>query len=134
MTSKISPTNYPIFKKNTQRIFYKFSLALQVYFSSYLDQYNTVLQLLEQRKSEHDNWNLFQMCLTLLQTAGEVLTEMKRLDQELIQNMIDCGRKQALTEFIPVLLVPSGQQELKDLIVSVQDGKSLMVIWYIKLI
>lgn len=100
-----------------------FFMLLQIYFSTYLEQYNTVLQQLEHSKSEHDNWNLFQMCLTLLQTAGELLSEMKRLDEEIIQNIIDCSRKQTFTEFIPVLLLPSAQQELKDLINSIQDGE-----------
>ncbi|RZF40162.1 hypothetical protein LSTR_LSTR010114 [Laodelphax striatellus] len=96
--------------------------ALKVYFSSYLDLYSGVLRQLEANRAEHETWNVFQMCLTLLQTTGELLIELKRLDQDLIQNILECSRKESFNAFITILLVPLAQQELRQLISAIQDG------------
>ena len=31
--------------------------------------------MLEKRKVKHEDWNLFQMCLTLMQTIGTVIAD-----------------------------------------------------------
>lgn len=42
----------------------------QIYFNKYLEKYQQGLRQLERRKVKHEDWNLFQMCLTLMQTIG----------------------------------------------------------------
>ncbi|XP_039281802.1 conserved oligomeric Golgi complex subunit 7 isoform X2 [Nilaparvata lugens] len=96
--------------------------ALKVYFSSYLDLYSSVLRQLEANRAEHETWNVFQMCLTLLQTTGEFLNELKRLDEELVQSILECSRKDSFNAFINILLEPLAQQELRQLVSAVQDG------------
>lgn len=43
----------------------------QIYFNKYLEKYQQGLRQLERRKVKHEDWNLFQMCLTLMQTIGD---------------------------------------------------------------
>lgn len=99
--------------------------AFQTYFHSYLDQYSSALRQLDLRKGEKEDWNMFQMCLTLLQTAGELLGEIKRFDHELIQNLLDAYRKpkvSTIMEFSPLLLTAAKKEELDRLIAGVQSG------------
>lgn len=99
--------------------------ALQAYFHSYLDQYSSALRQLDLRKGEKEDWNMFQMCLTLLQTAGELLGEVKRFDSELMQSLLDAYRKpkvSTIAEFAPLLLTAAKKEELDRLIADVQSG------------
>uniref|UniRef100_A0A1B6JSV6 Conserved oligomeric Golgi complex subunit 7 n=2 Tax=Homalodisca liturata TaxID=320908 RepID=A0A1B6JSV6_9HEMI len=97
--------------------------ALQVYWHGYLEQYSSVLRQLELRKGLQEDWNMFQMCLTLLQTSGELLGEIKRFDAELIQSLLSTNRKSSLAEFAPLLLSTSHKSELDQLIASVLSGE-----------
>jgi len=48
---------------------------LQIFFDRYLDKYQQGLRQLERKKVKHEDWNLFQMCLTLMQTIGDYLND-----------------------------------------------------------
>lgn len=45
-------------------------LFLQTFFNNYQEKFKIGLKQLNKRKVKHEDWNLFQMCLTLMQTIG----------------------------------------------------------------
>lgn len=47
------------------------SISFQIYFNKYLEKYQQGLRQLERKKVKHEDWSLFQMCLTLMQTIGD---------------------------------------------------------------
>lgn len=47
------------------------SAFLQIFLNRYLEKYQQGLRQLERKKVKHEDWNLFQMCLTLMQTTGD---------------------------------------------------------------
>lgn len=51
-------------------MFLQKNLFLQSYFNKYLEKYQAAIRQLERKKVKHEDWNLFQMCLTLMQTIG----------------------------------------------------------------
>lgn len=51
-------------------MFVRKCLLLQSYFNKYLEKYQAAIRQLERKKVKHEDWNLFQMCLTLMQTIG----------------------------------------------------------------
>ncbi|XP_054278876.1 conserved oligomeric Golgi complex subunit 7 [Macrosteles quadrilineatus] len=102
--------------------------ALQVYWHGYLEQYSSVLRQLGMRKGSQEDWNMFQMCLTLLQTSGELIGEVKRFDAELIQTLINTNRKSTLSEFSTLLLSANQKSELDRLVSSVLSGEESVLL------
>uniref|UniRef100_A0A1B6DV36 Conserved oligomeric Golgi complex subunit 7 n=1 Tax=Clastoptera arizonana TaxID=38151 RepID=A0A1B6DV36_9HEMI len=99
--------------------------ALLEYFHYYLEQYNYVLRQLQMQTSEQEDWNMFQMCLTLLQTVGDLLCEVKHFDCELIQIILESCRKPKLSGlciYAPILLSDTTEQELNKFIEVLQNG------------
>ena len=61
--------------------------AIKSYISTYLEQFQTVLKRLDKKKGNGEDWNMFQMCLTLLQSVGQLLNEVRHVDKELFLNL-----------------------------------------------
>ncbi|KAJ9592818.1 hypothetical protein L9F63_015509, partial [Diploptera punctata] len=111
--------------------------SVKVYISNYLDQYRRTLQKLDQQKGDREDWNMFQMCLTLLQNVGELLNQLKQLDRDMTRSLLDISRKlnvqevNSFVQFKKLLLSPSGQKELDTLVSSVQEGEKTLLMEHI---
>lgn len=111
--------------------------ALKAYISSYLDQYRHTLRQLDQQKGDREDWNMFQMCLTLLQNVGELLKQLKQLDQDITRSLLDVSRKlgglngskepSPFVQFKKLLLSSGGQNELDTLVSCIQGGEQTLL-------
>ncbi|XP_067003846.1 conserved oligomeric Golgi complex subunit 7 [Anabrus simplex] len=104
-----------------------FLKATKASLSNYLDQFRIALRQLELQKRDQEDWNMFQMCLTLLQNVGEVLSQLKQLDQDLIKSVLEASRtvqtQHPFTQFNQLLLNAAGRKELENLINCIQEGE-----------
>ncbi|XP_026292133.1 conserved oligomeric Golgi complex subunit 7 isoform X1 [Frankliniella occidentalis] len=102
--------------------------AIKSYFTTYLDQFQTALKRLDKQKGNAEDWNMFQMCLTLLQSVGQLLSEIRHLDKELLQSILNIskvspnGKYSSFSNFKFLLLDEVGQKEFDLLCKSFQDG------------
>ncbi|XP_046385615.1 conserved oligomeric Golgi complex subunit 7 [Ischnura elegans] len=110
--------------------------ALGAYFENYINLYGTLLTRLRVSRSSNEDWNVFQMYLTLLQSVGDLLSHLKDLDAELTQSLLNSSkelmqaseeRKDPFLCYDVLLLTTSGQKELNDIIESAQQGSPLLV-------
>ncbi|KOX76079.1 Conserved oligomeric Golgi complex subunit 7 [Melipona quadrifasciata] len=68
--------------------------SLTSYFNKYLDKYQTAIRQLERKKVKHEDWNLFQMCLTLMQTIGDLLGQIQQFEKSLIIDITETNNKE----------------------------------------
>ncbi|XP_063222292.1 conserved oligomeric Golgi complex subunit 7 isoform X2 [Bacillus rossius redtenbacheri] len=107
--------------------------AVKVFLGSYLDQYRVTLRRLQQSKRQQEDWGLFQMCLTLLQTVGELLGRVKQLEAELAHSILDSSRKlqqerNPFTRYKCLLLSPAGRKEFESFVATVQEGEEMLLL------
>lgn len=108
--------------------------AIKSYFSTYLDQFQIALKRLDKQIGSAEDWNMFQMCLTLLQSVGQLLSEVHHLDKELLQSLINTmktspeNKTTAFTNFKLLLLDDGGQKEFALLCKSYQEGSDEFIL------
>ncbi|GLH07427.1 Conserved oligomeric Golgi complex subunit 7 [Gryllus bimaculatus] len=104
--------------------------SLKVFFTSYLDQFKSAQRRLNQQKREQEDWNLFQMCLTLLQNIGELLLQLKQLNSDLKHYIVDAitsvnGQEEnPFSQFKQLLLTDAGRKELDALISNAKEEET----------
>ncbi|XP_031770996.1 conserved oligomeric Golgi complex subunit 7 isoform X3 [Apis florea] len=100
--------------------------SLISYFNKYLEKYQAAIRQLERKKVKHEDWNLFQMCLTLMQTIGDLLGHVQQFEKSLIIDIIEANNKLQSTtcsvfiQYKKLLLNTSNQTELENLTASFQ--------------
>ncbi|XP_017762611.1 PREDICTED: conserved oligomeric Golgi complex subunit 7 [Eufriesea mexicana] len=98
--------------------------SLTSYFNKYLEKYQAAIRQLERRKVKHEDWNLFQMCLTLMQTIGDFLGQIQQFEKSLVTDIIEASNKLQSTtgsvfnQYQKLLLNTSSQNELENLTAS----------------
>ncbi|XP_017793947.1 PREDICTED: conserved oligomeric Golgi complex subunit 7 [Habropoda laboriosa] len=98
----------------------------QSYFNKYHEKYQTAIWQLERKKVKHEDWNLFQMCLTLMQTIGDLLGQIQQFEKSLITDITEANNKLQSTsgsvfnQYKKLLLNTSSQTELENLVASFQ--------------
>ncbi|XP_043271141.1 conserved oligomeric Golgi complex subunit 7 isoform X2 [Venturia canescens] len=107
--------------------------ALNVYLNQYLEKYRSGVRQLERRKVRHEDWNLFQMCLTLMQSIGELLVHVEQFEKTLVINIVEANNQLqspnggVFKRYKNLLLNSSGRSELENLIASLQqEDKTIM--------
>lgn len=101
--------------------------ALKIFFSGYLDQFKGALRRLNQLKKDQEDWNLFQMCLTLLQNVGELLLQLKQLNSDLKHIILDSvgnlngSHNQPFSQYKLLLLNDEGRKDLEALTLSAKE-------------
>lgn len=133
---------------------YKFlkKVIFQTYFNNYVEKYRTGIRMLEKRKVKHEDWNLFQMCLTLMQTigifiyliiynvilyfhwryfciiniSGEFLGNIENFEKALTADITEINNKISVGnifgQYKVLLLTTAGRTELQNLVSSIQKG------------
>ncbi|XP_046996397.1 conserved oligomeric Golgi complex subunit 7 isoform X1 [Schistocerca americana] len=111
-----------------------FIKAIQAFLGDYLDRYRAALKRLDQQKGDHEHWNMFQMCLTLLQNVGELLSQVKQMGADLVRSIQDTSQKlqaqntSPFMQYKQLLLSPDGVKELDNLVVSIQEGGEISIV------
>ncbi|XP_014209345.1 conserved oligomeric Golgi complex subunit 7 isoform X2 [Copidosoma floridanum] len=107
--------------------------ALNTFFNNYQEKFKIGMKQLNKRKVKHEDWNLFQMCLTLMQTTGEFLGHVEQLEKTLLNDISDTYAKlqdpqaSVFNRYVNLLLSESAQTEFHDFVASVKkDEKTLL--------
>ncbi|XP_012250674.2 conserved oligomeric Golgi complex subunit 7 [Athalia rosae] len=100
--------------------------ALNTYFNQYLETYKIGIRQLERKKNKQEDWNLFQMCLTLLQSIGELMGNIEQFEKVLVTDIVDTNNKlqntnSLFTRYKEFLLDAAGRRELDNLLASFQN-------------
>ncbi|XP_043460976.1 conserved oligomeric Golgi complex subunit 7 isoform X2 [Leptopilina heterotoma] len=100
--------------------------SLNGYFNNYVEKYRTGIRMLEKRKVKHEDWNLFQMCLTLMQTIGEFLGNVENFEKTLTMDIIEINNKiqnsstNVFGQYKILLLTAAGRTDLQNIVSSIQ--------------
>ncbi|XP_011299070.1 conserved oligomeric Golgi complex subunit 7 isoform X1 [Fopius arisanus] len=103
--------------------------SLNTYFLQYLDRFISCMKQLEKRKTKHDDWNLFQMCLTLMQIIGDFLVQIEEFEKTLVVSIVEASNKLqsgtagSFSKFKILLLTPNGRQEFDKLVKSLNQNE-----------
>ncbi|KAH0950272.1 hypothetical protein HN011_010098 [Eciton burchellii] len=107
--------------------------SLNIFFDRYLDKYQQGLRQLERKKVKHEDWNLFQMCLTLMQTIGDLLHQVQQFEKSLVIDITEVNNKLQSTngstfcQYKKLLLTASGCADLENLVASFQrEDKTIL--------
>ncbi|KAL7290045.1 hypothetical protein TKK_0015774 [Trichogramma kaykai] len=102
--------------------------AYNTFFNNYLEKYKIGLKQLNKRKVKHEDWNLFQMCLTLMQTTGEFLRLIDEFEDLLVSNILDTHKKlrnpdnDVFHQYLILILNEHGLKEFESLVSNIQKG------------
>ncbi|XP_076226266.1 conserved oligomeric Golgi complex subunit 7 isoform X2 [Nomia melanderi] len=107
--------------------------SLNSYFKKYLEKYQAVVWQLERKKVKHEDWNLFQMCLTLMQSIGDLLGQVQQFEKSLVIDITETNNKLQSTavsvfyQYKKFLLNSSSQTELENLVASFQKEETTIL-------
>ncbi|XP_008202373.1 conserved oligomeric Golgi complex subunit 7 isoform X1 [Nasonia vitripennis] len=107
--------------------------AFNTFFNNYQEKFKIGMKQLNKRKVKHEDWNLFQMCLTLMQTTGEFLGLLEQFEKSLLTDIINVyiklqtPEKNVFLQYKTLLLTPAAQSELQEFITTIQkEEKSIL--------
>ncbi|CAH0559115.1 unnamed protein product [Brassicogethes aeneus] len=103
-------------------------IALRAFLLGYADFYRVALRQLDRNKKNEEDWVTFQMCFTLLQSAGEVLINFQQLEKDLTATVLDINQKHNAIEFKYLLLNASDLKEFESLVKCVTEGTKLSLL------
>ncbi|XP_076294187.1 conserved oligomeric Golgi complex subunit 7 [Lasioglossum baleicum] len=107
--------------------------SLNSYFNKYLEKYQAVVWQLERKKVKHEDWNLFQMCLTLMQSIGDLLGHVQQFEKSLVIDITEANNQSQSTavsvfyQYKKFLLNASNQTELENLVASFQREETTIL-------
>ncbi|XP_076644594.1 conserved oligomeric Golgi complex subunit 7 [Halictus rubicundus] len=107
--------------------------SLNSYFNKYLEKYQAVVWQLERKKVKHEDWNLFQMCLTLMQSIGDLLGHVQQFEKSLVIDITEANNQSQSTavsvfyQYKKFLLNASSQTELENLVASFQREETTIL-------
>lgn len=104
-------------------------MALRTLFVTYIDQYKSALRQIENSRKNAEDWQNFQISLSLLQNVGEVLLKIKDFEKELADTvLVDINKKQESIEFKYLLLNQEDRREFNSLVKCVTEGTKLCLL------
>ncbi|XP_026672147.1 conserved oligomeric Golgi complex subunit 7-like, partial [Ceratina calcarata] len=107
--------------------------SLSSYFNKCLEKYQAAIWQLERKKVKHEDWNLFQMCLTLMQTIGDLLGQIQQFEKSLVIDITEANNKLQSTnvsvfnQYKKLLLNASSQTDLENLVLSFQKEEETIL-------
>lgn len=107
--------------------------SLTSYFNKCLEKYQAAVWQLERKKVKHEDWNLFQMCLTLMQTIGDLLGQIQQFEKSLVIDITETNNKLQSTtvsvfnQYKKLLLNASSQTDLENLVSSFQKEEQTIL-------
>lgn len=102
--------------------------ALRVFLMSYADQYRVALRQINRNKKKDEDWNTFQLCLSLLQNAGDVLIQLQQLEKDLTATLLEAPPSDFTIEYKDLLLNVDDKKEYESLLKCVTEGTQLSLL------
>ncbi|KAF7991452.1 hypothetical protein HCN44_008764 [Aphidius gifuensis] len=120
----------------------KLIISIDILFKKYLDKYRSCIKKFNKIKTKHEDWNLFQMCLTLLQIIGDVLVKIEEFEKFLTTNIIDDINKlqknnnenDVFLKYQELLLDNNDIKEVDDFLMNLKKNDKTLLEEIIKLI
>lgn len=106
-------------------------IALRAFFVNYSDQYKITLRQIERSKGINEDWNLFQLCLSLLQNTGDVLLNLQKFEKDLTATVLELNESNSIIEYKYLLLNTSERREYDSLVKCVMEGTQLSLLDHI---
>ncbi|KAJ8983014.1 hypothetical protein NQ317_014311 [Molorchus minor] len=103
-------------------------IALRAFLLGYADFYRVALRQISRNKRPEEDWNTFQLCLSLLQNTGEVLINLQQLEKDLTNAVLELNQKETLIEYKYLLLNPADLKEFESLVKCVTEGTQLSLL------
>lgn len=103
-------------------------IALRAFFLGYADQYKVALRQIERSRGSEEDWNLFQLCLSLLQNTGEVLLNLQQLEKDLTATVLELNQTDTVVEYKHLLLNTIERKEYESLVKCVMEGTQLSLL------
>lgn len=103
-------------------------IALRAFLLNFADQFRVAQRQLDRIKSKEEDWNTFQLCLSLLQHLGDVLINLQLLEQELTITALEFNKSDAIKEYKFLLLKDSDRKEFDSLIKCISEGTELSLL------
>jgi len=103
-------------------------IALRAFFLGYVDQYKVALRQIERRRGNEEDWNLFQLCLSLLQNTGEMLLKLQQLEKDLTATVLELNQTDTVIEYKYLLLNTTERKEYESLVKCVMEGTQLSLL------
>lgn len=103
-------------------------IALRAFLLSFADQFRVAQRQLDRIKSKEEDWNTFQLCLSLLQHAGDVLLNLQQLEQELTTTALEFNKSDNVNEYKGLLLTDNERKEFESLIKCISEGTELSLL------
>lgn len=104
-----------------------FLSAMEWFLNCFLDQYRLIIKQISEQKDKHEDVNMFQMCLTILQNLGDFINQVKHIDQDCVQNMSELHTALTKAEVSPFSMYPKllldaeKQKEFNNLLSSLSE-------------
>lgn len=102
--------------------------ALRSFLISYADQYRVALRQINRNKKKDEDWNTFQLCLSLLQNAGDVLIQLQQLEKDLTATLLEPAPSDFAVEYKHLLLNSEDRKEYESLLKCVTEGTQLSLL------
>lgn len=103
-------------------------VALRAFFLGYANFYRVALRQIDRHKKTEEDWNTFQLCLSLLQNAGEVLLNLQELEKDLTTSVLELSKKNSKIDFKNLFLSQGDLKELESLVKCVTEGTQLSLL------
>lgn len=103
-------------------------IALRAFLLNFGDQFRVAQRQLDRIKTKEEDWNTFQLCLSLLQNAGDVLLNLQQLEQELTMTALDFNKCERVKEYKCLLLSDNDKKEFESLIKCIAEGTELSLL------
>jgi hypothetical protein len=103
-------------------------IALRAFLLSYADQYRVALRQIDRSKRQEEDWNTFQLCLSLLQNTGEVLVNLHQLEKDVTATILEINQNKDQFEYKYLLLNAADRKEYESLVKCVTEGTQLSLL------
>lgn len=103
-------------------------IALRAFFLNYANFYRVALRQIDRQKKTEEDWNTFQLCLSLLQDTGEVLLSLQELEKDLTNTVLHLNKKRSKVNYKLLLLNQTDLKEFESLVKCVTEGTQLLLL------
>ncbi|XP_018329117.1 conserved oligomeric Golgi complex subunit 7 isoform X2 [Agrilus planipennis] len=106
-------------------------IAIRALFINFADYFRVVLRQIERSRTHKEEWNVFQLCLTHLESTGDVLLKIQQLEKDLTRTVLDVNENDVEIQYKYLLLNSVDRKEFESLIRCVTDGTQLFLLDYV---
>lgn len=102
--------------------------ALRGFFLNYADHFRVVQRQIARIKVSGEDWGTFQLCLSLLQSTGDILVNLQKLESDLTASVLEFNKLPNVQEYKSLFLTTPDKKEFDSLVKCVTDGTQLSLL------